>query len=469
MAAHRRPFWNKLAERFLEKPRFVQILVGPRQVGKTYAAQQWVTNLKSKAVYVSADQLVPPSADWLGEQWIAARTSRAQLLVVDEIQKVSRWSEAVKMLWAQDRQAGRTLHVLLLGSSSLLMQRGLTESLAGRFELTRCGHWPWPECEKLLGWGLEQWLRYGGYPGAAALVSDEARWRAYIRDSMIETVLARDVLNAHIVTKPALLRQLFSLVCQAPAQIVSYEKMLGQLTDAGNTTTLAHYLQVLAQSFLCGGLPKFSRGVTRRKASSPKLVVFNNALITAMNSTQHPPPRGRPAAERVERSAHWAAWRGRLVENAVGATLLSTAEAEGWTVSYWRERDLEVDFVVETPTELFAVEVKSGRSDRAAGLAAFLRRYPEALPVVIGDDGIPVEQFFQRGPAGIRLDFLRVGLSALLGAPVVVSPDGTVDSDPSQRMINFKNLANGKSCSYFAKELDGGRILKQLRGSPARP
>ncbi|MBI4622677.1 MAG: ATP-binding protein [Verrucomicrobia bacterium] len=466
MAAYRRPFLDKLAERFGEKARFIQILVGPRQVGKTYAALQWVNNPGSKAVYVSADQLVPPSADWLREQWERARSSGARLLVVDEIQKVSRWSEAVKMLWEQDRQAGHALHVLLLGSSSLLMQRGLTESLAGRFELTRCGHWSWPECAELLGWNLEQWLRYGGYPGAAALVSDEPRWRAYIRDSMIETVLARDVLNAHIVTKPALLRQLFGLVCQAPARIVSYEKMVGQLTDAGNTTTLAHYLHVLAQSFLCGGLPKFSRGVTRSKASSPKLIVFNNALVTAMNPTQHPPPRGLPATERTERSAHWAAWRGRLVENAVGATLLSAAEAEGWTVTYWRERDLEVDFVVETPTELFAVEVKSGRPDRPAGLKAFLNRYPEAFPVVIGGDKLPVEYFFGSNPANLRVDFLRCGLSELLGAPVEVSRTSKMmnaklsDFD----MINFTNPANGKSGSYFARELDGARIFKQLKG-----
>ncbi len=456
MATYRRPILDKLAERFGEKPRFLQILVGPRQVGKTFAARQWVGDFGAKAVYITADQLVPPSAAWLGEQWERARTGRARLLVVDEIQKVSRWSEAVKMLWEQDRQASSTMHVLLLGSSSLLMQRGLTESLAGRFELTRCGHWVWPECEILLGWDLEQWLRYGGYPGAAALVPDEVRWRAYVRDSMIETVLARDVLNAHVVTKPALLRQLFSLVCQAPAQIVSYEKMVGQLTDAGNTTTLAHYLHVLAQSFLCGGLPKFSRGVTRSKASSPKLIVFNNALVTAMNPHQHPPARGLPATERAERSAHWSAWRGRLVENAVGAILLSAAEAEGWTLTYWRERDLEVDFVVETPTELFAVEVKSGPPGRPPGLKAFLHRYPEAFPVVIGSDELPVADFFRRDTTGIRIAFLRCGLSALLVAPVAVSDDFG--------MINFKNPANGRSGSYQARELDGGRIFRRLKG-----
>ena len=453
---YRRKFLETLIARFREDPRFIQILVGPRQVGKTFAAQQWVGDLGAAAIYVSADQLIPPSADWLGRQWQIARDARARLLVVDEIQKVSRWSEAVKMLWEQDRHVARPMHVLLLGSSSLLMQRGLTESLTGRFELIRCGHWSWPECETLLGWDLEKWLRFGGYPGAAALIADEPRWRAYVRDSMIETVLARDVLNTHSVTKPALLRQLFSLVCQAPAQIVSYEKMLGQLTDAGNTTTLAHYLLLLAQSFLCGGLQKFSRGVTRSKASSPKLIIHNNALVTAMNPAQQPPPAGLLDAEREERAADWAAWRGRLVENAIGATLVAAAETEGWTVTYWRERDDEVDFVVETSTEIFAIEVKSGRPGRPAGLKAFLKRYPEAFPVVIGSSDYRLERFFRSDVAGLHGDLLRCGLAEVLGAPVEISNDFG--------MINFKNTANGKSGSYLPNEIDGRRILKRLQG-----
>ncbi len=455
MAAYRRSFLSTLTGRFQETPRFVQILIGPRQVGKTFAAQQWVTDLKEQAVYVSADQLIPPTAQWLEAQWRLARQKKARLLVIDEVQKVSRWSEAVKMLWEQDRQAGRPLQVLLLGSSSLLMQKGLTESLAGRFELTRCGHWTWPECDQLLGWNLEQWLRFGGYPGAPDPVKDEDRWRNYIRDSMIETVLARDVLNTQTVTKPALLRQLFSLVCQAPAQIVSYEKMLGQLTDAGNTTTLAHYLHLLAQSFLCGGLAKFSRGVTRSKASSPKLIVHNNALVTALNPARQPPDPRLGTTELADRTAEWSAWRGRLVENAVGATLVTVAEEQGWTVTYWRERDLEVDFVVETPTELFAVEVKSSRPSRPVGLAAFCRRYPEAFPVVVGGGALTLERFFRSAADMVRRDFLRCGLAALLGARVEISDD--------LGLINFKNTANGKSGSYSAKELDGTRLLRRLQ------
>lgn len=456
MTTYRRPFVSALMGRLKETPRYVQILIGPRQVGKTFAAQQCVSELNDQAVYTSADQLIPPTAQWLEAQWMIARQKDARLLVIDEVQKVSRWSEAVKMLWEQDRQVGRPLHVLLLGSSSLLMQKGLTESLAGRFELTRCGHWTWPECEQLLGWNLEQWLRYGGYPGAPDPGQDEDRWRNYIRDSMIETVLARDVLNTQTVTKPALLRQLFGLVCQAPAQIVSYEKMLGQLTDAGNTTTLAHYLHMLAQSFLCGGLAKFSRGVTRSKASSPKLVVHNNALVTTLNPTQQPPDLRLGATELAERTAEWSAWRGRLVENAVAATLLTVAEERGWTVTYWRERDLEVDFVVETPTELFAVEVKSGRPARPGGLAAFRRRYPEGLPVIIGGGELTLGQFFSGDAAMIHRDLLRGGLSAVLGAKVEVSDDWG--------LINFKNTANGKSGSYAAKELDGARLLRRLQG-----
>lgn len=281
------------------------------------------------------------------------------------------------------------LKVLILGSSALLLARGTTESLAGRFFLHRCPHWSWPECRQAFGWDLDRWMFFGGYPGAAAFAGDETAWKAYVRDSLIEAALARDVLALERVARPALLRQLFALACRYPAQPRSYNKMLGQLQDAGNTTTLAHYLRLLDQAFLVAGLEPFSPAAVRSRGGSPKLVARNNALVSAMDP--------RPfAVARVDGE-----WWGRLVENAVGGHLLNRLQGMPVEVAWWRDRGDEVDFVVGTGRGTWAVEVKSARAGRVSGLARFIARHPGARPLVVGPGGMAMEEFFAAEPADL--------------------------------------------------------------------
>jgi uncharacterized protein len=269
-------------------PSVVQALIGPRQVGKTTLARQLSSKLPFPSVYASADAPLPPGPEWIETQWRLAELKASQtkgpvLLILDEIQKVKGWSEVIKQKWDAKSDSDMDIRLLILGFSSLLIQDGLSESMGGRFFLHRCPHWSFPECRQAFGWSLNQWLFYGGYPGAAAFVDTPDNWKQYVTDSLIETVLARDVLQLQQVRKPALLRHLFLLAAAYPAQILSYNKMLGQLMDAGNTTTLAHYITLLESAFLVSGLDVFSKGVVRQRAGSPKLIVWNNALVNALS------------------------------------------------------------------------------------------------------------------------------------------------------------------------------------------
>lgn len=367
-------------------PRRLQIVIGPRQVGKTTAARQAAARSECPCHYASADEALPPGPEWIEAQWnaalrLAAHREAPAWLILDEIQKVRGWSEEVKRLWDADTTG--KIQPLLLGSSALLLQKGLSESLAGRFFLHRCSHWSWPEMRDAFGWNLETWLVFGGYPGAANYISDPELWMRYISDSLIDTTLSRDILQLETVAKPALLRHLFGLAAHYPSQVLSFNKMLGQLVDAGNTTTLSHYLQLLGQAFLITGLSAYSGGEVRRRASSPKLIIQNNALVTASN------PRALAMKDTD------AAWRGRLVENAVGAALLQEYTSSTTNLYYWRDGMLEADFVLANGPELFGIEVKSGRPNKISGLAAFKKKYPKANPLIIGSSGIPLETFFE--------------------------------------------------------------------------
>ena len=360
------------------------MLAGPRQVGKTTLGRQVTEAAALPSHYASADDPTLRDRAWLEAQWAIGRLrareadARGALLVLDEVQKIGGWSDVVKLLWDEDTRASLPLKVMLLGSAPLLVQRGLTESLAGRFELIRLSHWSFAEMRDAFGWGLERYVFFGGYPGAAPLVDDEDRWRRYILDSLVETTLARDVLLLTRVDKPALLRQLFRLACDHSGQVLSYNKMLGQLQDAGNTTTLAHYLELLSGAGLVTGLQRFSGSRVRRRGSSPKLVVLNTALVTAST--------GLPYRVGVEDADLW----GQLVETAVGAHLLNA----GVEVHWWRERNREVDFVAGTARAVTAIEVTSGGRKRSLpGIRAFRDAYPDARPLLVGGQGIPVEEF----------------------------------------------------------------------------
>lgn len=384
----RRAAFATLRSRLLEPRRFINVVAGPRQVGKTTLIRQVVVDMQLPVHLVSADDPGLRDRSWLEAQWEVGRTladanadmnaGTAAVLVLDEVQKIPAWSEAVKRLWDQDTAAGRDVRVVVLGSAPLLVQRGLSESLAGRFEVIRLGHWSFAEMRAAFGWGLERFLFFGGYPGAASLVDDIERWRAYMLDSLIETTLSRDILLLTRVDKPALLRQLFWLGTDYSAQIVSYQKLVGQLQDAGNTTTLAHYLELLRAAGLLAGLQRFSGSKVRQRGSSPKLLVLDSGLMSAMAGVG-------PATARADPD-FW----GRLVETAVGAHLANTAERDV-EVSWWREGDREVDFVLSDRSTVLAIEVASGRRKPSLpGLDAF-GRVVESRKLLIGPQGLDLE------------------------------------------------------------------------------
>ena len=391
MTNYTRPHGLVLANRLTEPRRFIQVVAGPRQVGKTTLVQQVTEGSALPVRYASADQPTLRSPMWIGQQWELARAAdrdadqHGAVLVLDEVQKIPNWSEPIKRLWDEDTRARRTLKVVLLGSAPLLMQQGLTESLAGRFEVLHLPHWSFAEMQVAFGWSLGQFLFYGGYPGAAPLIEDEQRWVNYIRDSLIETTISRDVLLLSRVDKPALLRRFFQLGCSYSGQVLSYTKMIGQLQDAGNTTTLAHYLELLAGAGMLTGISKFAGQRVRQRASSPKLQVFNTALMTAQAGITF-----------EEARADHQFW-GRLTELAVGAHLANAAAAGGCEVYYWRDRNREVDFVVRLGHTLTAIEVKSGRTrDTQPGLAAFCDAFKGARMLLVGGDGLALGDFLSR-------------------------------------------------------------------------
>jgi hypothetical protein len=376
------------------KKKLIHIITGPRQVGKTTASFQIADRWKGEVVIASADRPLPPGPEWVRGHWekaerlaknLDASSDAEVLLVLDEVQKVKGWSEVVKELW-DDSSRKLRIQVIILGSSSLLLQKGLSESLTGRFFLYQCPHWRYNEMKDAFGWDLDKWIYFGGYPGAAELIDKETDWSRYVTDSLIETVIAKDVLQLQTVAKPILLRHLFLLSCGCPAQILSYTKMLGQLQDVGNTTTLAHYLKLLETAFLVSGLELYKRGKQKKRGSSPKLVIWNNALINAVTGSSFTKARDDFS------------WWGRLVENAVGSHLMNHLTGMPFGVYYWRDRHLEVDFVIETPKKVYAVEVKSGKPDRNKGLEKFCKLYPDATPIMIGRGGIELDDFFSKDP-----------------------------------------------------------------------
>ncbi len=359
---YQRAFVSQLAQRLNAEQPFIQVLVGPRQVGKTTGVRQLLAQGAWPHHYANADDVLVSDRSWLLEQWQQAllQGERA-LLVVDEIQKVANWPATIKALW--DARPGR-LRVLLLGSSALQIQAGATESLAGRFELLRVHHWTYTELKAAFDYDLPRYLAFGGYPGAVSLEHDPDRWYAYMKDAIVEAVIGKDILQSHKVTNPALFRQAFQILCAYPAQEISYTKLLGQLQDRGNTDLIKHYIALYGGSFMLHALQKYSPKAWLRRSSSPKMLPACPALFSMV--------AGVNVAKNTEE-------RGRAFELAVGAELVQ----QPGQVFYWRERHDEVDFVYQYRDALYAIEVKSGRKKSAKGLDAFVAQVPQALRVIV--------------------------------------------------------------------------------------
>lgn len=411
---YERPVLETLLRRLEEEPTRLISISGPRQCGKTTLVQQALNHIRQPFRYLSADLPTPvafpqwgqydaapfrpsvpygppPDPRWLVHNWeqarVAARRSeRGFILVLDEVHHIKDWSRIVKGLWDEDRRIGHSLHVVLLGSAPLVYRKTMHEALTGRFETIRLAHWSLDEMEAAFGFTMDEFIYFGGYPGAAHLIRDEERWRNYVLNVLIEPTLDRDVLALSRIDKPMLLRQLFELCSAYSGQIVSYNKLLGQLQDAGNATTLAHYLELLSQVGLMRGLDKFAFPKLRRRQSRPKLQVLNTALTSTLGDYSF--------SDAQSDRSYW----GRLVESAAGAHLCNTA-TNGVNVHYWRENESEVDFVLQRGRSVLGIEVKAtAKQQSVQGLEEFRRRYDSVKTLTVGTGGLPLEELLKTPP-----------------------------------------------------------------------
>lgn len=386
---YQRKQFSVLCDRIAESRRFIQVIAGPRQVGKSTLVKQVVKTLTIPYTIETADAIDSNDAQWISDVWESVRQQmifrgqKEHLLVIDEIHKITNWSEKVKREWDSDTFADRNIKVVLLGSSRLLLKKGLTESLMGRFELIRMSHWSFREMHEAFGWDINRYIYFGGYPGGATLVNNERRWRQYVTDSIIGPSIDKDVILTSTIYKPALMRNLFELGCAYSGEELSLNKVLGQLQDAGNVTTLSNYLTILDECNLLTGLQKFARDKVRKYNSVPKFQVYNSALLSSLN--------GKSYEQAFTDSKLW----GRWVETAIGSYLINHADEIGYKLYYWREASDEVDYILELRGETIAIEVKSGRRTTNKGLGIFRERFNPRYAIVVGSGGIPVEEFLQ--------------------------------------------------------------------------
>lgn len=383
---------KKLIQNRLENEprRFIQVIYGPRQVGKTTLVRQVIKDLGFPHTFVAADAVAASDTIWIAQQWENARLNQKlaphlpHLLVIDEVQKINNWSEQVKAEWDLDTQEDRDIRVILLGSSRLMLQQGLTESLAGRFEATYLGHWSYREMKEAFGLTPSEFILFGGYPGAISLKEDEDRWKNYVRDALLETSISKDILMLTRVDKPALMKRLFEIGSLYSGQVLSFTKVMGQLADAGNTTTLANYLELLNEAGLLSGIEKYSPNLVRKRSSSPKFMVHNTAIMSGLSNEAHDTLLVDPKA-----------W-GRWVESALGAHLINQSfKNKKLKIYYWREGNNEVDFVVEFKKRIIALEVKTSKVGSLTGMNAFSKNFHPEKSLVVGTGGIPREEFLQ--------------------------------------------------------------------------
>lgn len=384
---YKRSIYHTIIKRMEEHRMFIQVVMGPRQIGKSTVVKQVLDDLGKPYLLYSADTIPSTSPKWISECWANARLQmRAQqleemILVIDEVQKLKNWSEYVKKEWDADSLNHINLKVILLGSSRVLLEKGLAESLMGRYEEIRMSHWSYPEMREAFNMSLEQYIYYGGYPGAAQLIEDEERWANYVNGAIIDATINKDILMDSPISKPALLRQTFELSVAYSGKILSLTKMLGALQDAGNTVTLAGYLNLLGDSGLVTGLQKFSVDMAHKRASIPKYQVYNNALLSVLS--------GLSFKEAVTDSKRW----GQFFESAIGAYIISEAFVHRFEVYYWREGNDEVDFVLKKNQKIVAIEVKSNGETKTTGMERFHKLFNPLATIVVGENGIQPELF----------------------------------------------------------------------------
>lgn len=386
------PVFEKIKSRLLEPRQFIQVVMGPRQVGKSTVVRQVLEEINIPFKFFAADFVPASNYNWIMECWETARvlSSGSQfLLVIDEIQKIENWSEIVKKLWDEDTFHHRHIKVVLLGSSRILLKKGLSESLAGRYEEIRMGQWDYSDMKKAFGVSLDEYIFYGGYPGAASLIKDPQRFEHYIESSIIEATINKDILQDSKIAKPALLRQTFELACAYSGKILSFTKLIGQLQDAGNTTTVSHYLHLLNESGMVGALQKYSVDIARAKGTIPKYQVYDNSLKNVYLPYSFP--------EVKEKKEVW----GVIFESAIGAHIMNQAFLHRIEVFYWREKDLEVDFILRRKGRIVALEVKSNMEGVTNGLEEFRKRFKPYKALVVRQNGLSVEEF-------LSLDFLSL-------------------------------------------------------------
>ena len=392
---YKRSEYQIIRKRLEEPRRFIQVVMGPRQVGKSTVVKQVLQDIDLPYFLFSADNVPASNSAWVSNCWAAVRSQKESkaygcvILVIDEIQKIANWSEVVKKEWDDDTFHNLDIRVLLLGSSRVMLEKGLSESLAGRFEEIRMSHWSYAEMKECFGYTLDQYMFYGGYPGAAELIADPDRWEQYIQSAIIDTTINKDILMDTPISKPALLRQTFELGAAYSGEVLSLSKMLGSLQDAGNTVTLAGYINLLDESGMLCGIQKYSIDTARRRASIPKLQVYNNALKAIFN-----PYTFEQAI--LDRRA----W-GRIFESSIGAWLVSQAFVHRVEVFYWRERDQEVDFILRKKGIVIAIEVKSNAEKNTKGLNSFKERFNPKAAFIVGDGGISPTDF-------LTMDIMRL-------------------------------------------------------------
>lgn len=382
---YERSFVTTLSDRLRESRRFIQVVIGPRQTGKSTGVSQALGKLSAPVVEYAFDRPRDRRSAKLEEIWGQARemlgSSPEVILSLDEIQKVPDWFSTVKFLWDEDTRRGNNIKVVATGSSALTLRGGMAESLKGRFEEIASTQWTLAECRDAFGYSLDDFLFFGGYPGAAALKDEPDRWFAYMHDSIIEPTITQDVLEMETVKKPALLRALFEIGAMYSAREISYRKLLGQLDDRGNTEVISHYLDLLSHAGLLSGLRKYDEKPLRSKTSSPRLLVHDTSLMTAASEEDAEALFANPAQ------------KGHLIETAAGAYLLERSRQERFSVRWWRDRNDEVDFVITKGRKRTAIEVKGGHTRRTKGLGAFVEKYPGTYVLIVGAESCPLEEF----------------------------------------------------------------------------